>query len=44
MASTAQFIERNLDEPNIYAVLSIISRDESRLGRHKRGPYETMVA
>ncbi len=40
MASAAQFIERNLNELCIQAALDLISRDKSRLGRHKCGPYE----
>ncbi len=43
MASVAQFIERSLDESSLHATSDIISRDESRLGRHKCGPYEIWV-
>jgi hypothetical protein len=43
MASAAQFIERNLEELCLQAISNMISRDKSRLGRDKSGPYEFCI-
>ncbi len=43
MASVAQFIERDHDDDRIQTVSDGISRDKSRSGRDKSGPYENVL-